>query len=307
VWVVVAAAALALSVCGQERGEDEFGGGDETKQEPEQEPAKKTAPTSEPPKERERSPPEPARSAQPEELGTLVPVAFAERPLVQPHRSYEVFVELPLRNVDPRDPTLGLLAGARHGFAENLELGVIILPLVFYKGVEFSQPSFFATYRLIKGTFELGGSFLVSFPIGDVGSWTLEGGVPMLLHGGDRVRVDVALRGSVSTDAAVPKRVFAPVLATLQIARQFRVAVESGAEAAFTGVHHGAFEVPIGVQSFFTIDGSLGAAVDLGATFRFPALFDSSAEERVSFDHWIVSAVARFYAKAELNPLDEPF
>lgn len=239
-----------------------------------------------------------------EERSAAIPVAFARRPLIQPHHTYEIFVEAPVRNVDPRDPTLGLTAGARHGFSASFELGIVLLPLVFYRGVESAEPSLFGTYRLVGGSFELGTSFLVAFPIGG-GKWRFEGSIPMLLHAADWLRLDFGVGASLSADTDFSKRVFAPLRVTTQLAPMFRIGATGGAEIASSTRRAFAFRVPVGGELFFTIRGTLGAAVDLGATFTFPALFDSSAAPRLSADRWIVAAVARFYEKAEINPLDE--
>jgi hypothetical protein len=254
-----------------------------------------------------------AIGADPEEIFPIsssgtVPVPYAARPLIQPHRTYEIFVEAPVQNVDSRGPTPGLTAGARHGFSEDFELGIILFPLIFYQGVDIQEPTMFGTYRFVSGVFELGAYTAATFPIGGAGTWVGEGALPMLLHGGDVFRLDFGPHALFSTDVGHEKRFFVPVRATIQIAPQFRIAVVTGAEVSITSNPLvTAFRVPAGGESFYTITGPLGAGVDLGATFTFSTLYDTSADRVLSAHHWVALAAARFYVKGEVNPLDEPF
>jgi hypothetical protein len=235
----------------------------------------------------------------PAEVYGAVPVSYAARPLMMPRNNYEIFVEVPVFNLVERDPNVGLVLGARHGFKENFELGVILWPLIFYKGVEFDSPSIFFIYRLLEGDFELGPYARVAFPFGG-NYWEGELAMLMLIRGGRTLRLDTGPRVIGRTVSEDPYLVGLFAKLTVQITQAFRLAATSGANYSKPS----RFFVPLGGELFYTFSDERGADVDLGVTALFPSFANTDG---VEVDRWVFTLAARFYVQAEPNPLDEDF
>lgn len=226
---------------------------------------------------------------------------FVRRPLIEPYRTWQVFFDLPVRRTQPYDPSLGFSAGARSGFSENFELGVILWPVIFHDGINASAPSLFGLYRLVRRRaveFGLFGGLGVAYGAPD---WAGEVAAPLLLRLGSALRLDITPRYRHSTnDAADPETLAVAAAGTLQIVRELRLTLTAGGAL----LHHRERTAQAQGDLFYTFPGALGAAADVGASFLFPQILDSATHPRVYTHHWVATASVRLYFKMEPNPLD---
>ncbi len=161
------------------------------------------------------------------------------------------------------DDALLLRAGASFGVTENLELG-FVQPLLLYPEGDLQNPTFHGTYQFARGTVDVGVFWGVGIPY--EGHLVLRGGVPLHIHAGNRVRLDMGafLRSEFPEDnTTVDLEV--PFLVPINVTPQ----VFLGPEVAM--ITWGGFEdvaVPVGFFVGYTIVTSGGTLGDISGRIR---------------------------------------
>lgn len=246
------------------------------------------------------------------------PIAYAERPLTLPRMTLAPELGFSVMRVNGgtgTDTKVGMEIGASFGITKDLEVGVTFAPLVFAPSFEYGEPRFGATYRFLSGQFELGArlDMYVYHPKGVSAGVLLRPAVPMLLHIGKMMRLDVvptidiaagdgavALAGGLSStgvkSAAVGMRI--PIAFAFDIIEPLHV-------GANTGFHITNFEhagdtaaIPLGFSVGYAISMKNKPLVDIDPFFRWPAFATPGAgtgRDKVNAGLFEVGIAARGY------------
>jgi len=161
------------------------------------------------------------------------------------------------------DDALLLRVGASFGITENLELG-FVQPLLLHPEGDLQNPTFHGTYQFGRGTVDVGVFWGVGIPY--EGHLVLRGGIPLYIHAGERVRLDLGafLRSEFPQDnTTVDLEV--PFLVPINVTPQ----VFLGPEVAM--ITWGGFEdvaVPVGFFVGYTIVTGGGTLGDISGRIR---------------------------------------
>jgi hypothetical protein len=193
-----------------------------------------------------------AAGAMAQEKESDYPLSYVERPIVVPPMtiapSASVFVDHFSVGLGTGNTGAGLEIGAKFGVIENLEIHAIIAPIhLAPHPVEYEPPTIGATYRFLKGDFEMGGQ--VDFTLGFVNSDFVEE-EPATEFGGTNfgVRPGVPARLHIGREAALDFGVFFPITfhkttTEVNVGAGRTLEVDNGLPATTVGL-----EIPIAVS-----------------------------------------------------------
>jgi hypothetical protein len=224
----------------------------------------------------------PARAVADEERQ---PVPYVLRPLSLPHLTLSPALDAAwlhgpsLGTLDPFVPNLGTLdLSAAFGITDDFQLAAVVVPLeITSDTARYGHASLGALYRFV-GTagsiFELAGSVTLGFPAQSDSLWIVDLAVPMRLHLGERVRIDLApefpflIVGADTWDA----RFLLPISLAVQIVKPFFLGLTTGVTLA--SLHGGDVAattfIPLGLNVGFTIPTARGPLGDILLTFTWP-------------------------------------
>lgn len=241
----------------------------------------------------------------------------AERPLTTPKRTFDVFVAARVMTPSPtadsffRVPAaerdgparLGLRYGALYGITADWEVGILFPPILFVNGVEFAGPVAELTWRLVAGpVFELGVALNGILPLdNDLGFGAR---VPLRLHRGDLLRLDVAPEVTVSAgDGRTYASGALPVTLLVHLAPPLTASLRTGVSTL--GFDNAALFA--GAELVYTVAGDHGAIADLSAGFAFPTLVDGSGRGTfLEAGHWSLTVGARFFVNLPADRMGQP-
>lgn len=207
--------------------------------------------------------------------------SYTQRGLVVPARTLRIDAgpRLPMRPTAPmRDGTLGLAAqgegdntalylnaGLAFGVTDNLDIGVLALPMLLAPDTRYGDPVLYGTYRLSRGELEAGVFVGFDLPVND--ELDITAGIPLILHAGSSARVDLAALLHVRFDDNSPVDLMFPIEIAFAASRRVFVGPESGIMIAdFDRVL-----VPLG----FFVGYTLGQLGDLRGEMRLSNIGDA--------------------------------
>jgi hypothetical protein len=235
------------------------------------------------------------------------PVSYVERPLTLPKLTLAPSLELDIDRllITPSAGTgvggllvaisgglvSGMQIGAAFGITDDLEVGAIVLPILFTQGGgyggqfvgeegTFGEPTIYGTYRLLhREAFDLGArlSIQVLVPENGLGGGAIiEPSVPLLVHVGKRLRFDAEVGipiiagsktgltngGSVTAGLDVPLRLAFDVIEPLHVGVSTGFAVDDFGQAADST------RIPLGVFFGYAV-GEKRPIIDIDPFFSF--------------------------------------
>lgn len=206
---------------------------------------------------------------------------YAQRSLVVPQRTLRIDAgpRLPLGPLQPmRDGTftitsgdapngrrtgLQLNLGLAAGLTENLDVGVLALPVRLTPDTDYLDPVLYGTYRFSRGELEAGVYLAIDLPVQD--HFDVTAGIPLILHVGNDVRADLAALLHIRfDDDHQPIDLMFPFELAFNINAHVFLGPETGIVIAdFDNVY-----VPLG----FFVGYTFGRLGDLRGEFRFPSV-----------------------------------
>lgn len=208
---------------------------------------------------------------------------YAQRGLTVPQGTLRVDAgpRLPMGAGAPmRDGTLGVLsvdgageretaiylnAGLAAGLTDSLDVGLLVLPLLLTPDTAYRDPVLYGTYRFSRGELEAGVFLGFDLPVDD--ALDLTGGIPLVLHVGNQVRVDLAALLHVRFNEDSPLDLMFP----FELAFNLSPRVFLGPETGIVVANFDDVLVPLGFFVGYTF-GSLG---DLRGEVRLPNISDA--------------------------------
>lgn len=183
--------------------------------------------------------------------------------------------------------TLGL--GAGYGITDDIEAGVLLLPLVLAPDGDFGDIELYGRYVFLRGDIEIGGQLAVAIPTNT--SFGVGLGLPVLMKLG-AIRLDTGVEiDLVFSDPDNQVNLEIPVAASFTIADGFFGGVRSGL------VLPDFDDLAIPLHAFFgyTLLGGQAPLADITATFGWPAFLWSGPGDAVQAGTFEIIAGARFF------------
>jgi hypothetical protein len=171
-----------------------------------------------------------------------------------------------------------LTLGAGYAITDDFGVRASVLAMSFNPTVQYFGPSIGATYRFVKGDFEVGAALDVGFStISGAGGVALTPGLPMHVHFGKTARLDITPEIPISTPGAVSVGIAIPVQFAYDIMEPLHVGVVTGYAMNFNkpgGETIGdSVAIPLGFIAGYAIAGPKGPVLDLDPFFVWPGLF----------------------------------
>lgn len=161
-----------------------------------------------------------------------------------------------------RNTWLYLNVGATVGLTDNLEVGLLALPLLLVPDTHYRDPVLHGTYRFTRGELEAGVFLGFDLPIDD--ELDVTGGIPLVLHVGNNARVDLAALLHVRFDDNSPVDLMFPFELAINVSPRLFLGPETGIVIADLDE----VLVPLG----FFVGYTLGKLGDLRGEFRLPSI-----------------------------------
>jgi hypothetical protein len=249
------------------------------------------------------NPATPAGAAAPEggEGGIRLPVSVTERGITNPALILSPVLSLDIARAEiatgaigPATAATALGVGVGAGFSITDDFGVratalaLGIPISPSGSAQYTGPTFGATYRFVKGDFELGAAVDVTIdtPAGAGAGVTVLPGIPMRLHLGKPASLDIVPSlsilagpgtGSAIVGMAIPVTFLYDVVEPVfHLGAQTGFGILDFSEAGHT------VDVPLGFLAGYAVPGPKGPVVDLDATFLWPSLFLPGATDGAS-------------------------
>jgi hypothetical protein len=223
-----------------------------------------------------------------------LPLSFTERPLTLPRLVLNPLAELSVAKDDDTFVNLGV--SAAFGITDDIQLEATPLPFQLSPTLKYGQaeqpgPSLGATFRFLKGSFELGAhadATLVTYS--PLSGGIVRPGIPARIHIGKSVRIDAAAylpiyfidAGTGSSTTTVGLQV--PLAAAFDIIEPIHVGMNTGARIDDLKAAGNTFAIPFGLFAGYAIGGKDGPLLDIDPFFRWssfatPALSDPNADK----------------------------
>lgn len=172
------------------------------------------------------------------------------------------------------------------GLTRDFEVGADFLPLELTPDVRYLQPSLYLMGRFVRGTAEVGVRGSITLPIRDGDHALIEGGLPILIHFGQVVRLDLGAFVQVATTDPPAWWARFPVALTFNPIRRLMLGPYAGFRVRLDAP---GTEIPVG----FVAAGTLGGAAmnpigDIGGQFEFTNVNGSLA-------NWSMALVTRWF------------
>lgn len=192
------------------------------------------------------------------------------------------------------DFTVAMGLGASVGIIENLEAGMMLVPLALSPATDFGNMGFYARYRFMAGNFELGGQVALTIPTS--GGFGLSLGLPALIRLSDTMRLDTGAVVNLTLDPGTAVGLGVPVLLAFQISDPFWFGIR-------TGLNIGNFEavgdtigVPLGVAAGYTVAMSGAASLlDITGEFTWTQFINSGHPDTIVPDNFSIILGANLY------------
>ncbi len=229
-----------------------------------------------------------------------MPARFSQRPLTVPKFTVVGSAGLAIAKVPGVDEVgVGASFGGAFGVTDNLEVGLVFLPLLLRPRARFGNPNLRGTYRLLDGGFELGISSSLSIPTADEDDVAVGFSLPMQFRG-RRLRVQTGVGVGINFGEPDPTAALTiPLQLNLSVTEHLFARVRSGLNVLLSSLTGGSFSdrvvVPLGMSLGFTIPSGAQPLMDLSADIDWPVFLLPGAEDKVIQDLFTVSLSASFY------------
>lgn len=241
--------------------------------------------------------------APPDGTATGYPLSNAQRPLTLPAGLLHIDAGLGFSKICPGFGGTGRCArtlvamsvGASYGITDDLEIGALVLPLLFSPDFDYGDPSLYAQYRFVTGDVEVGVRADITFPV--LGRFLAEVGVPVWF----KLSPTVALRtGGFLTFADVGEAgvgLSLPFAAVFNATESLWLGVDTGMSFLFNSGGPGdTFVMPLTLQVGYAIPGGSGAPLlDVVGSFGFPLFFYPASNDVIFTRLWSLGFGARIY------------
>jgi hypothetical protein len=229
-------------------------------------------------------------------------VRFVDRPLTVPHDWFALDAGLGYERLDPSSPVVSLATGAVYGVSDDLQIGVELLRLTMSPNptTGLGQPHVSVLYRMLKGTFELGGAMEMGVPTGGQHEGALS--VLSLLHIASFARIDLAPSILGGDQPSWRFSVLVPASLRIQVIDQLSLGVDP--ILSIPDVRRGDVLARLGGRASFTVADEHGARadIDLLVTSADRVLRGSRPADPAFGNYFSVFVLAKFFVS---NPYDE--
>lgn len=191
--------------------------------------------------------------------------------------------------VEESDVGVALASGATFGILDDLEAGILLLPIIFSPEFDFGDIELFGRYRFLKNeNMEIGGQLTMRVPTNT--EFAIAFGAPLRMRVGEKGRLDTGLEIEIETFETVDGfgDTTTETNANLDIPVAFNMNVT---DDVFVGGRSGIFlpdfdfdffTFPLGVQGGYTLPNQ---RVDLVGWFVWPSLLQPAAPEGLDKIH----------------------
>jgi hypothetical protein len=225
------------------------------------------------------------------EGGVRLPVSVTERGITNPALILSPVLSLGIVRAEiptalgPTTAATALGIGVGAGFSITDDFGVratalaLGIPISPSGSAEYTGPTFGATYRFVKGDFELGAAVDVTIntPSGESAGVTFVPGIPMRLHLGKPASLDIVPSLAIETGSGLSSALVGMAIPVTFLYDIVEPVFHLGAETGFGILDFSeagqTVDIPLGFLAGYAVPGPKGPIVDLDATFLWPALF----------------------------------
>lgn len=233
------------------------------------------------------------------------PLAYSARPLTLPTLAISPQLDGLLDNLstrtaaqiytqNPKTLDLTTSLGASVGVFESIEVGAVVVPLQVFPEVVYGDPQVHATFRFVKGSFELAGYINTVFVTSDVmdpelmlpvvdksASVLFQPGLFSRIHGGNHFKLDIGAiipiqLGSNVSDLGLS----VPIEIAFNLVDWFHLGATTGFGIVDFKDPALSSYLPLGFITGFAFGGDR-PAVDLDALFRWPQFFAPGANDKI--------------------------
>lgn len=259
-------------------------------------------------------------------------VEEAQRPLTLPRFVLDPTGSVDVRRVDAHEVYGDLTGAVSFGATDDLVVRALVLPLQlaapggdgFHYGqtAETRGPDIGATYRLVRGSVELGlGLDLSVFTAAGLTGGAITPTVPLRIHAGEHLRIDAAATFTITratsttpaaetvvdagggspatettlaaTTSASSKSLQVPLTALYSVLPSLYLGVKSGLTIDHIVHPRTSTGVPVGVFAGYTLAGKSGPLLDLEPFFTFPYLVSSGVPSPTNTGEYYVGLRVR--------------
>lgn len=233
-----------------------------------------------------------------------LPLSYTERPLTLPRFVLNPLAELYVAKEDI-DTFVNLGVSAAFGITDDFQVEAVVAPLQFSPTFKYGQteqpgPALGATFRLLRGSFELGAHVDATvITYSPLSGMIVRPGIPARLHIGKSVRIDagayvpisvISPGGGVSSTTTVGLQV--PLAAAFDIIEPLHVGVSTGVRIDNFNAAGNTFAIPLGFFAGYAVGGKDGPILDIDPFFRWqsfatPSPADPNAD-KINAGHYQV-------------------
>ncbi len=234
-----------------------------------------------PPEPVEQPPAAPGGQGPSDAVSPRQPLVLARRPLTVPAGAARIdgtfFVASAERDGGlDRQSYVSLLGVIGFGVTDDLEIGLVALPVQIAPEGRFNDPGAYGLYRLVEGTFEAGIQLAAHVPVRDESAFSTTASLRLLLRASDAVRLDGGVVFSALYHDPVQTALSLPVSVTFQASDTFFLGVSSGLDAVFLPGQPNNAYIPAGVFLGGTLRGDEGPTGDLRVGWYLPSVTDGT-------------------------------
>jgi hypothetical protein len=235
-----------------------------------------------------------------------LPVRYVSRPLTLPHLILRPAASLSVLRISlfgESETAVQLGLGASFGLFDDLELGIVILPLLLSPDFDYGDVPVLVRYRFLAEMVEIGAELLAYIPTNT--DFGLTPALAVRIHGGDIISVDTGLaipvrfgsdeRGGTTVALGIPLRL------NFQVIDMIFAGVETGFAMILAGdvldvvSRDETISIPLGFAAGFTLPADAGPLFDIVASFSFPNFLVPAADDKLFTELYVFSLTFMFH------------
>lgn len=239
-----------------------------------------------------------------------LPLPLSQRPLNLPRGVLRVDTDLTLLRyptinaaLEPdSDVAFSWNSGAGIGITDDIEAGLILLPLQFTPDFEYRDIVLYGQYQFLRGDIEVGARLEMNIPTqSDFG---LAFGLPVLIRATDRIRIDTGLQLAFRFEDDFRAGLFSfhthpmptrstsgvPLIVNFNLLDEFFLGLRTGLSVGDFGNFGDSVSVPFGFQAGYSLGIAQDLLADLALRFEFPFFVQSGGGDAIVTEIWQISA-----------------
>lgn len=249
---------------------------------------------------------------------TSLPLPLAQRPLNLPRGVLRVDADLSLLRypsfefdgLDVRetsDIAFSLNAGAGIGITDDIEAGIMLLPLQLTPDFEYRDIVLYGQYQFLRGNIEMGARLELNIPTQS--HFGLSLGLPVLIRATDNVRIDTGLQFALFfPDGAraglysfywhpMPTRSTTgiPLIVNFNLTDEVFLGLRTGLGVSDFGNFGDSIFLPLGIQGGYSLPVGDTMLADFALRFEFPWFIQTGGDDTVITEVWQISASANLH------------